>query len=151
MDSIRLISNGNSGDVIWLQKKIASWWRWIIFFKHLMNLPELNVSSQFHGSSVVVVLDGRLNAITVNDLERALDAIVSETTRRIVFDCGKLEFTSSAGLRVFLFAVKRMGGLGGTCAFANLTPAVHEIFDMAGFLDALEIHATLDAALNAKK
>jgi anti-anti-sigma factor len=66
-------------------------------------------------------------------------------------DCSSLSFTSSAGLRVFLSTVKRMKSRGGTCAFASLTPTVREIFEMAGFLDSMEIHNTRESALVSKK
>ena len=112
-----------------------------------MSLPELNVAVLNFGTSVVLTLDGHLNALTVGGLENSLDAILSSDARRIVLDCSGLSFTSSAGLRVFLATVKRMKSRGGTCAFASLTPTVHEVFEMAGFLEAMEVHISRESAL----
>ena len=115
-----------------------------------MSLPELKTAVLYHTTSVVLALDGHLNTLTVDALEKALDAILATETPRVIFDCEALSFTSSAGLRVFLATVKRMKTRGGTCAFAALTPTVHEVFEMAGFLEAMEVHPSLEAALAAK-
>ena len=112
-----------------------------------MSLPELNVAVLNFGTSVVLTLDGHLNALTVGGLENSLDAILSSDAHRIVLDCSGLSFTSSAGLRVFLATVKRMKSRGGTCAFASLTPAVHDVFEMAGFLETMEVHTSRESAL----
>jgi anti-anti-sigma factor len=116
-----------------------------------MSLPELNVAVLNFGTSVVLTMDGHLNALTVGVLESSLDAVLATEVQRVVLDCSSLSFTSSAGLRVFLSTVKRMKSRGGTCAFASLTPTVREIFEMAGFLDSMEIHNTRESALVSKK
>ena len=115
-----------------------------------MSLPELKIAVLDLETSVVLTLDGHLNALTLDALEKSLDAVLATETRRLIFDCQALSFTSSAGLRVFLSTVKRMKTRGGTCAFAALTPTVHEVFEMAGFLEAMEVHAMPEVALAAK-
>ena len=115
-----------------------------------MSLPELKVASLNLGFCAVLILDGHLNALTVEDLEKALEDVLAADASRVIFDCEGLSFTSSAGLRVFLSTVKRMKSRGGTCAFAALTPAVHDIFEMAGFLETMEIHNSRASALDCK-
>jgi anti-anti-sigma factor len=83
---------------------------------------ELKVSSLQSGESVIVLLDGHLNALTVSRLESVVDDILATSATRIIFNCSALAFSSSAGLRVFLSSVKRMKARGGSCAFAALTP-----------------------------
>ena len=112
-----------------------------------MSLPELKVDVLNLGTSVVLTLDGHLNALTVGGLESSLDAVLATDVLRVVLDCSGLSFTSSAGLRVFLATVKRMKSRGGTCAFASLTPAVHDVFEMAGFLETMEVHTSRESAL----
>jgi anti-anti-sigma factor len=112
-----------------------------------MSLPELKVAVLNSGTTAALTIVGHLNALTVGVLESNLDAILSTDARRIVLDCSGLSFTSSAGLRVFLATVKRMKSRGGTCAFASLTPAVNEVFEMAGFLETMEIHTSRESAL----
>jgi len=113
-----------------------------------MSLPELKVATLELETSAVLTLNGHLNALTVESLESALHAVLETPVRRIVLDCSDLTFTSSAGLRVFLATVKRMKSRGGTCAFTALTPAVREIFEMAGFLETMEVYASRKEALD---
>lgn len=115
-----------------------------------MSLPELKITPSDFGTSVVLTLDGHLNALTVEALETSVNDVLATNTQRLIFDCAALSFTSSAGLRVFLSTVKRMKNRGGTCAFAALTPIVNEVFEMAGFLDAMEVHSSREAALSPK-
>jgi anti-anti-sigma factor len=112
-----------------------------------MSLPELKVAILNSGTTSALTVEGHLNALTVGILESNLDAVLSTDARRIVLDCSGLSFTSSAGLRVFLATVKRMKSRGGTCAFASLTPAVREVFEMAGFLETMEVHPSRESAL----
>jgi anti-anti-sigma factor len=112
-----------------------------------MSLPELKVTVSNLGASAVLTLDGHLNALTVGVLESSLDGILATEVQRVVLECSGLSFTSSAGLRVFLTTVKRMKSRGGVCAFASLTPTVHEVFEMAGFLETMEVHASRESAL----
>ncbi|NDG72594.1 MAG: anti-sigma factor antagonist [Proteobacteria bacterium] len=112
-----------------------------------MSLPELKVTVSNLGTSAVLTLDGHLNALTVGVLEGSLDGVLATEVQRVVLECSGLSFTSSAGLRVFLTTVKRMKSRGGTCAFASLTPVVHEVFEMAGFLETMEVHASRESAL----
>ena len=112
-----------------------------------MSLPELKVSVLNLGTSAVLTLDGHLNALTVGVLESSLDGVLATEVQRVVLECSELSFTSSAGLRIFLTTVKRMKSRGGTCAFASLTPSVRDVFEMAGFLDTMEVHASRESAL----
>ena len=52
-------------------------------------------------------------------------------TASIMVDAGKLEYISSAGLRVMLMAVKKLGE--GSVTVINTSEAVKEIFETTGF------------------
>ena len=52
-------------------------------------------------------------------------------TASIMVDAGKLEYISSAGLRVMLMAVKKLGA--GSVTVINTSEAVKEIFETTGF------------------
>lgn len=94
----------------------------------------------------VLALTGRLDGVTAHEAEQTIAAIIADGNERLVFDCSQLDYASSAGLRVFLAAAKKLKTLGRRCAFAALTPALREIFNVSGFLDVLEIHDTVAAA-----
>ena len=54
------------------------------------------------------------------------------------FDMAKLEYISSAGLRVILGAHKKMSKMG-SLKLINVCDEVMEVFEMIGFTDILDI------------
>ena len=72
---------------------------------------------------------GRLDTNTSPDLEAelALDGV-----QEVVFDFAELEYISSAGLRVLMFAQKAMMACGGKMSVLNPNETVKGIFDITG-------------------
>ena len=56
----------------------------------------------------------------------------------LTLDFSKLEYISSAGLRVLLSAHKAMSGKGGM-KLRNVNEIVQEVFEVTGFADILDI------------
>ena len=84
-----------------------------------------------NNGSLAVSLDGRLDTTTAPELESALADKLSGASE-LVFDCEKLVYISSAGLRVLLSTHKKMKGamkLVGVCEL------VMEVLEMTGFAD----------------
>ncbi len=88
-------------------------------------------------SSLTIALDGRLDTTSAPDLEavckNGLDG-VSELT----IDMEKLDYMSSAGLRVILAMQKRMLEQG-SMKVVNVNEIIMEIFEITGFADILTI------------
>jgi anti-sigma B factor antagonist len=103
------------------------------------------IESQLNASTVLA-LSGRLDGLASPALEQKVDALIAGGARSIVFDCSGLGYVSSAGLRSFLTSAKKLKAAGGKASFAALTPAVHEVFELSGFLTVLTVHATTAAA-----
>jgi len=97
-------------------------------------------------NALVLELKGRLNSQTAVELEREVTGAIDRGERHLVFGCEGLDYCSSAGLRVFLTAVKRLRGLEGKCVFAALSPAVREVFEIAGFLEVMDIREDISQA-----
>ena len=58
---------------------------------------------------------------------------------KLVFDCEKLEYLSSSGLRIILTAHKQVTAKGGTFILRNLTREVRSVIDLTGFSRILTI------------
>ena len=85
--------------------------------------------------NVVVALDGRLDTASSPELESFLaDKFGGMET--LTFDCEKLIYVSSAGLRVFLMAQKKMKA---SMKLVNVCELVMEVFEITGFTDILTI------------
>lgn len=95
----------------------------------------MNITVTNRDNDLLVSLDGRLDTVTAPDLE----ALLSENAAKaaaLVLDCEKLEYVSSAGLRVLLAAQKKMDG---AMKLTNVCELVMEVFEMTGFADILVI------------
>ena len=84
---------------------------------------------------LTVAIDGRLDTVTAPELEKLLGENY-EKAASITFDCEKLIYISSAGLRVLLTAHKRMKG---AMKLINVCELVMEVLEMTGFADVWEI------------
>ena len=97
----------------------------------------LNITKNANGNALKIILEGRLDTTTAPQLEAQLqDALGSATDLK--FDLEKLEYISSAGLRVLLASQKIMNKQG-TMVISNASAEVKEIFDVTGFSDILTI------------
>ncbi len=97
----------------------------------------LNISKNVDGKKLEYLLEGRLDTTTSpqlqEDLEKSLDPV-----EELVLNFEKLEYISSAGLRVLLVAQKTMTKQGKVIV-TNVNESIMEIFDVTGFSDILTI------------
>ena len=84
-----------------------------------------------NGGEMTVMLDGRLDTTTAPELESFLCEHYG-SVNALTFNCEKLIYVSSAGLRVLLTAHKRMKG---AMKLTNLSELVMEVLEMTGFAD----------------
>ena len=87
----------------------------------------------------VVVIEGRVDTVTAPDLEMKVSPIWAISAIKLVFDCEKLEYLSSSGLRIILTAHKQVTAKGGTFILRHLTREVRSVIDLTGFSRILTI------------
>ena len=97
----------------------------------------LNITKDLNEKTLVVGLEGRLDTTTAPTLEEELKASLSGV-ENLEFDLAKLEYISSAGLRVLLSSQKTMNKQGKMIV-KNVSEEVNEIFEVTGFSDILTI------------
>lgn len=89
------------------------------------------------GAALKLALEGRLDTTTAPQLETELKGVGPDVTE-LTFDFEKLEYISSAGLRVLLAAQKTMNKQG-KMVIKNVCSDIMEVFDITGFADILTI------------
>lgn len=97
----------------------------------------MTITNERNDDQLNITVEGRLDTTTAPQLETFL----SENTdgvKDIVMDMEKLEYISSAGLRVLLAAHKKMNK-AGSLTLKNVCDEVMEVFEMTGFADILTI------------
>ena len=87
----------------------------------------------------VVIIEGRVDTVTVPDLEMKVSPIWTMPGIKLVFDCEKLEYISSSGLRIVLTTHKQVTANGGKFILRNLTREVRSVLDLTGFSRILTI------------
>ncbi len=88
-------------------------------------------------NALTVALEGRLDTMTAPELEAALKDSLEGVTE-LTFDLEKLDYISSAGLRVLLSAQKTMNRQGNMKVL-HANEIIMEIFEVTGFTDILTI------------
>ena len=97
----------------------------------------MTIHKQTDGKTLTVALEGRLDTLTSPELEKELRQAVDDIDELII-DYEKLEYISSAGLRVMLYADQAMSGKKGMKIIH--TPAIIlEIFQVTGLAEVLTI------------
>lgn len=97
----------------------------------------LTVNKISDGDKLTLELTGALDANTAHDLEKFLKKSLDGVSA-LVFDMTGVEYVSSAGLRLLLFAKKKMSSKG-SMKVVGVGEAIIEIFDITGFTDLLNI------------
>ena len=101
------------------------------------------------GSGVVVSLIGRLDGVSAPEMEARIAINAMRGDVRVVLDCSRMSYISSAGLRAFLVTARNCQQQGGKLIIAALQPECRSIMNMSGFLSIIEYHETREAALAA--
>lgn len=89
--------------------------------------------------ATTLVLSGRLDTVTAPKFNEALEEILPTATE-LILDLEKLEYISSAGLRIILKAQKIMSSKG-KLKLIHVNKSVMEVFDITGFTDLLTIES----------
>ena len=98
----------------------------------------MNINVNKNGSELTIALDGRLDTLTSPELEEKLDEVV-DGVDKLIFDFAKLEYISSAGLRVLAGAMDAMDEQGGSMVVKNVCSDVLDVFEVTGFIEDLTI------------
>ena len=99
----------------------------------------LTINKTIENGSAVFALEGRLDTVTAPELEKELKESL-DGIAELTLDFEKLEYISSAGLRVLLSAQKVMNKQG-KMVIRGASEEIMEIFDVTGFVDILTIES----------
>lgn len=97
----------------------------------------LNINKTVENGKAVFALEGRLDTVTASELEQALRGSLDGVSE-LTMDFAKLEYISSAGLRVLLSTQKIMNKQG-EMKLISVGEPIMEIFEVTGFSDILTI------------
>ena len=97
----------------------------------------MTIQKTTDGSKMTLALEGRLDTTTAPQLEAEVKGALEGVTE-LILDFSKLEYISSAGLRVLLSTQKVMN-TQGKMLIHGANETIMEVFEVTGFVDILTI------------
>ena len=90
---------------------------------------------------------GRLDSNNAPQALQDIAARIENGETRIVIDFARTRYISSAGLRVILKVLHMLQQRRGAMALCNANEQIREVLEISSFLEMIECHASLDAAI----
>ena len=107
----------------------------------------LTLASSPLNDSLVVTLEGRIDANSAKDLESRCLAWIDEGHHKLILDFGRVSFISSAGLRALLLVAKKVEPIQGSVKLVALNHTLKDVFDISGFSNLFQIYPSAQDAL----
>lgn len=95
----------------------------------------------------VLTLTGSIDALTAPKITEYIQGLIARGQTRLIADFGGVDYTSSAGLRVLLGAIKETRTQSGDLRLAAVQPDVLKVLSLSGFTNIMKIFADLETAL----
>lgn len=97
----------------------------------------MKITKKTNGNNLTIALEGRLDTGTAPELEKELKASL-DGVKELMIDMERLDYLSSAGLRVLLGTQKTMNRQG-SMKVSHVNDTIMEIFEVTGFSDILTV------------
>jgi len=98
----------------------------------------LNLYSEENGNEVVIYLEGKMDTNTSSNVMEEISAYIKDG-EKVILDIEKLEYISSAGLRVLVISEQKLRDKGGELLVRNASQTILDIFEITGLDIMLKI------------
>ena len=98
----------------------------------------MEIKATKNGEALEVALSGRLDTNTSHELEAYLKENLAGVTN-LAIDLIDVQYVSSAGLRVFLFAHKELAKVGSGLTLRHPNEYIADVLDATGFTEILTV------------
>jgi len=109
----------------------------------------MEIQIEFIDDVGVVSVWGSMDALTAPEVAKFFSKQISEDHVELVADLGGLEYTSSAGLRALLGAVKEARQKDGDLRLAAVQPDVEKVLNLSGFTSILRVFTDVSSAVKS--
>ena len=109
----------------------------------------MQISSESMENATVVRIEGNLDTNTSGEAHDHVNSAIDDGAEKIVVSLEKVDFVSSAGLRILLATAKRLSASGGSLRICGLNETVTEVFEISGFSTILNVFPSETEALSA--
>ena len=98
----------------------------------------MTITTHENGDNTTIAVEGRLTAQNSDEFGNEVKRLIG-TIQNLIFDFDKLEYVSSSGLRVLLYAQKEMNKRG-SMKIINVSEEVYDVMVDVGFTGISEIY-----------
>lgn len=92
-----------------------------------------SVETESSDDFAVIRLEGAVDAHTAPQFEEAVQSVIEAGQNKIIVDCEKLTYISSAGLGVFMGFIEEVRDEGGDIKICGLSDKAKQPFEILGF------------------
>ena len=98
----------------------------------------MNILKDYDNKDLTLSVEGRIDTLTSQDLENEINEEIGKFDS-LTIDFDKVEYISSAGLRVLIATQKKLKSTDTPMVIKNVNETINEIFRMSGFDKILKI------------
>ena len=102
-------------------------------------MENIKIERRVDGDVTTFAVEGPVNTNTSPSLQDILIGEFDTAAKGITIDLSKVNYVSSAGLRVLLIAQKKSKSTGIPFHLTGLTDQIKELFNMVGFTEFFKI------------
>jgi len=95
----------------------------------------------------IISLKGSIDAVTAPKITEFIQGQIANGNTKLVADFKGVDYTSSAGLRVLLGAIKETRSQGGDLRLTGVQTDVLKVLNLSGFTNILKMFADVDSAV----
>lgn len=107
----------------------------------------VDLKEEKKGDILVIRIAGRLDAISSPIAEKKVFEYINSGQYKLVLDFSKVDYLSSAGMRMLLSTTKKLKSLAGKVTLCAIAPNVMDVLRMSGFDHVLDLAQTEEEAL----
>jgi len=109
----------------------------------------MEISVTESGDVRILSFQGNLDTNTSPQAENEINGLIEAGAQKLLVNFEKLDYISSAGLRILLATAKKLKASQGDLKICSLNDTVQEVFDISGFATILSVSKTEEEALSA--
>ena len=109
----------------------------------------MNTTAAQQGPVTIVTVEGSIDSLNAEQLTQAFAQHLEQGRRQLVADLGAVPYTSTAGLRALLAAVKDSRRLGGDLRLAAAQPGVERVLSLSGFTGIIKTYREVAEAVGS--
>jgi anti-sigma B factor antagonist len=107
----------------------------------------MEITARHRGDILVLDMAGRLDTSTSGSAHDAIVDFANAKPKRVVLNLDKLDYVSSAGLRVILTLAKLLQSSNGEMKICRAKGSVNEVLQTSGFNSLIKVVDDEDAAI----